>query len=82
MLGFKSVGDLLSDIAPHLLVRWIESRRSLNDFPLLMTSSFTLRKCCRNCPNEVLEMLLCEGGWDDKFLGVDISNFVQTSGTL
>lgn len=80
MLGFKTVNELFSDMAPHLLVKWVESRRSLRDFPLLLTSPFVLQIACRHLPNEVLQLLMSEGGWDDKFLSGDVSNFVQSSG--
>lgn len=80
MLGFENVSDLLSEMAPHLLVRWIESRRGLRDFPVLMTSPCILQIACRYLPNEVLLLLIKEGGWDDKVLSGDISNFVQSAG--
>jgi hypothetical protein len=80
MLGFKSVSELFVDMAPHLLVKWIESRRRLGDFPLLMTSPLTPQIACRFLPNEVLRMLMTDGGWDDKFLGADVSNFAQSHG--
>jgi hypothetical protein len=42
MLGFKKVEDLFSDMAPHLLVKWIESRKSLREFPLPSAAVFSI----------------------------------------
>ena len=80
MLGFNNVSDLLSDMIPHLLVKWIESRRSLSDFPLLMTASQALQNSCRYLPSQILDLLM--NGWDDEFLNADISNYVQSCGDL
>jgi hypothetical protein len=80
MLGFKNVSELFVDMAPHLLVKWIESQRGLEDFPLLMTSPFTMQIASRFLPNEVLQLLMTEGGWDDKFFGADVSSFAQSCG--
>jgi hypothetical protein len=84
MLGFKKVNDLFSDMAPHLLVKWIESRRSLKEFPLLLSSPFALQGACRYLPNEVLDMLVTEGGWDDKLWNFEslATNFTQSSADM
>lgn len=84
MLGFKSASELFADMAPHLIVRWIESSRGLRNFPLLITSANAMQNVCRYLPNEVLAMLLSEGGWDDKCLSGEslIANFVQSNGAL
>ena len=82
MLGFKNVIDLFSDMAPRLLVKWIESHKSLNDFPALITSPSTLQNVCRYYPNEVLNTLVSEGGLDDKIMNRNVPDFVQSWGDL
>jgi hypothetical protein len=85
MLGFNNVSDFFFDLAPHLLVKWIESRRSLRQFPLLLTSPFALRGACRYLPNEVLGMIVLEGGYDDRFWNTRdafIINFIQSFADL
>eukprot|EP00804_Cyclotella_cryptica_P000562 CCRYP_009970-RE/>CCRYP_009970-RE protein AED:0.07 eAED:0.07 QI:22/1/1/1/1/0.88/9/1092/3640 len=81
MLGFNNVSDFFSDLAPHLLVKWIESRRSLREFPLLLTAPFALRGTCRYLPSEVLDVIVLEGGFDDRFWNVGdafVRNFIQS----
>ena len=57
---------MFDDMMPHFLVRWLESRRSLYDFPLLLISPFLLEQSCRYFPNELLSsMLICGEEWSD-----------------
>ncbi|KAL7471935.1 hypothetical protein ACHAXS_012259 [Conticribra weissflogii] len=63
LLGFRYLDDLLDDLAPHLLVKWVESRRGLCNLPILLTSPFVTKELCRYFPNEILRMITSEGGW-------------------
>ena len=67
LLGFTRLSDMLEGMMPHLLVKWLESRRSLHEFPLLFMSPFAVVSACRSFPSEILKMLLQEGGWSDDY---------------
>ena len=67
LLQYKSLSDMFDDMMPHMLVKWLESQRSLYDFPILMMSPFALEWACRLFPNELLSMLLSGEGWNDGF---------------
>jgi hypothetical protein len=62
---YKCLSDMFDDMMPHLLVKWLESQRSLVDFPLLLMSPLLVERACRYLPNELLSMLSLEGGWSD-----------------
>lgn len=67
LLGFRCLDDLFDDLAPHLLVKWVESRRALCNLPILLTSPFITKELCRRFPNEILRMVVDEGGWSYDF---------------
>ena len=71
LLGLKSVHELFDSMMPHLLVKWLESQRSLRDFPLLLMSPSSLERACQYLPNEVLSTLLSGTGWSDDFFQLD-----------
>ena len=77
LLGYKKLDDLLDETMPHLLVKWLDTRRSLHDIPLLVTSPFALEKTCRYFPADIASMLLQKDGWDDGYF-----TFLDTSETL
>jgi hypothetical protein len=79
LLGFKSPRNMLDGMMPHLLVKWLESQRSLRDLPLLLMSSFVVERACYFLPNELLSMLLSGGGWNnDTFCLGAIGDDAQT----
>ena len=75
---YKSLSGMFDDMMPHLLVRWLESQRSLRDFPLLLMSPFALDRACRFLPLDIMSMLLSEGGWSDEFFNLDSESESQT----
>ena len=77
ILGYNKLNDLFDETMPHLLVKWLETRRSLHDIPLLLTSPFALERTCRYFPVDISSMLLKKDGWDDGYF-----TFVDTSETL
>lgn len=77
LLGYNKLSDLFDEAMPHLLVKWLETRRSLHDMPLLLTSPFALDRTCRYFPVDISSMLLRNDGWDDGHF-----TFVDTSETL
>jgi len=77
LLGYNKLNDLFDETMPHLLVKWLETRRSLHDMPLLLTSPFALERTCRYFPVDISSMLLQKDGWDDGYF-----TFVDTSETL
>jgi hypothetical protein len=77
ILGYNKLNDLFDETMPHLLVKWLETRRSLHDIPLLLTSPFALERTCRYFPADISSMLLQKDGWDDGYF-----TFVDTSETL
>ena len=42
LLGFKRLRDMFDGMMPHLLVKWLESQQSLQDFLLLLMSHLPL----------------------------------------
>ena len=78
ILEYKSLSGMFDDMMPHLLVRWLESQRSLRDFPLLLMSPFALDRACRFLPLDIMSMLLSEGGWSDEFFNLDSESESQT----
>lgn len=77
LLGYKKLNDLFDETMPHLLVKWLETRRSLYDIPLILTSPFCLERTCMYFPVDISSMLLKKDGWDDGYF-----TFVDTSETL
>ena len=77
LLGYNKLEDLFDENMPHLLVKWLETRCSLHEMPLLLTSPFALEKTCRYFPGDISSMLLRSDGWDD-----DYFTFVDTSERL
>ena len=77
LLGYNKLDDLLEETMPHLLVKWLDTRRSLHDIPLIVTSPFALEKTCRYFPADISSMLLQKDGWDDGYF-----TFLDTSETL
>lgn len=71
LMMFKSLGAMFDNMMPHLLVKWLESRRNLRDFPIFLMSPFAVDRACRNFPNEILSMLLTKGGWSDDYFSLD-----------
>ena len=67
---YKCLSDMFDDMMPHLLVKWLESQRSLVDFPLLLMSPLLVERACRYLPSELLSMLSLEGGWSDDFFHI------------
>ena len=77
LLGYNKVESLFEEVMPHLLVKWLETRRNLKDMPLLLTSPFVLEKICRCFPVDISSMLLRSDGWDDSYF-----TFVDTKEIL
>ena len=73
LYGYKSLGGMFDDMMPYLLVKWLESQRSLRAFPLLLMSPFALDRLCRYLPCEFLDMLL-SGGWGDDYFNLEDGN--------
>jgi len=72
LLQHKSVGDMFDDMMPHLLVKWLDSGRSLRQFPLLLMSPFAIERICRYLPIDLLSMLQSGKGWSDTYFCLDI----------
>lgn len=72
LLQHKSVGDMFDDMMPHLLVKWLDSGRSLRQFPLLLMSPFAIERICRYLPIDLLSMLQSGEGWSDTYFCLDV----------
>jgi len=80
---YNGISGMFNDMMPHLLVRWLESKRRIHDFPLLVVSPFALDRVCRYLPNDMLNMLLSGGGWNEEFfLDGDIGQEHTLTGRL
>ena len=48
---------MFDDMMPHLLVKWLDSGRSLHKFLILLMSPFAAERVCCYMPNDILSML-------------------------
>jgi len=62
---------MFDGMMPHLLVNWLESQRSLKEFPLFLMSPSTFERACFYLPNEILSMLMFGARWSDDFFRLD-----------